>query len=63
MVIKPWDVTWDVVGYNDATEDLIVSDKEVMENGGDVSVNKDLEDNENTKFKALILKMSLPSSW
>jgi len=62
MVVKPWDVTWDVVGYNDATEDLIVSDKEVMEKGEDVSVNKYTEDNENTKFKALILKMSLPSS-
>ena len=32
MLVKPGDVTWRVVGYDDATEDLIVSDKESMEN-------------------------------
>ena len=31
MLIKPGDVTWKVVGYDDATEDMIVTDKESME--------------------------------
>merc|ERR1719318_131679 len=36
MLVRPWDVSWQVVDYNDASEDLIVSDKEVMESSKDV---------------------------
>jgi tRNA pseudouridine13 synthase len=37
MLVKPGDVTWKVVGYDDATEDLLVSDKESMEKTKGVS--------------------------
>merc|ERR1719369_2628800 len=53
MVVKPWDVSWDVVSYDDAVEDLIMSDKHAMENGRDIP---------DKKYKALIVNMSLPSS-
>ena len=63
IVVKPWDVAWDVVSYDDATEDLIMSDKHVMENGRDIHVKNETADIDNKKYKALIVKMSLPSSW
>ena len=37
MLVKPGDVTRKVVGYDDATEDLLVSDKESMEKTKGVS--------------------------
>ena len=63
MLVKPGDVTWRVVGYDDATEDLIVSDKESMEKTKGVSEKIDPGKTEDHKYKALILNMSLPSSW
>ena len=63
MLVKPGDVTWKVVGYDDATEDLIVSDKESLEKIKDVSEKIDPGKSEDHKYKALILNMSLPSSW
>jgi len=59
ILIKPWDVSWDVMGYNDVTEDLIVPDKEAMERCKEHS---EEEYTGTKKYKALILKMSLPSS-
>ena len=63
MLVKPGDVTWKVVGYDDATEDLIVSDKEITFNMKDVSEKIHPGETNDPKFKALILNMSLPSSW
>ena len=63
MLVKPGDVTWKVVGYDDATEDLIVSDKESLEKIKDASEKIDPGKSEDHKYKALILNMSLPSSW
>ena len=37
MLVKPGDVTWKVVSYDDATEDLRVSDIESMEKTKGVS--------------------------
>ena len=66
IVVRPWDVTWSVVGYDDPTEDLIKSDKEAMVKFEDSSVKVENEikvENEAHKYRALILNMSLPSSW
>ena len=63
IVVKPWDVSWDVVGYDDAKEDLISSDKHAMENGRDVNEKNEINNADDKKYKALIVKMSLPSSW
>ena len=63
MLVKPGDVTWRVVGYDDATKDLIVSDKETTLNAKDVSETIDPGETKDPKYKALILNMSLPSSW
>jgi len=62
IVVKPWDVSWDVVGYDDAKEDLISSDKHAMENGRDVNEKNEINNADGKKYKALIVKMSLPSS-
>jgi len=65
IVVRPWDVTWSVVGYDDPTEDLIKSDKEAMVKFEDSSVKVENEikvENEAHKYRALILNMSLPSS-
>jgi len=62
MVVKPWDVSWDVVSYDDAVEDLIMSDKHAMENGRDIPDKKETDDVDDKKYKALIVNMSLPSS-
>ena len=59
MIVLPGDVTWSLVGHDDPIQDLIPSDKEALENkvgaGG-------TGDNEQGKYKSLILKFSLPSS-
>ena len=62
-MVKPWDVSWDVVGYDDVKEDLISSDKHAMENGRDVNEKNEINNADDKKYKALIVKMSLPSSW
>jgi len=62
MLVKPWDVSWEVVGYDDPTEDLIVSDKERLEMSGDSVPSKAANGNSSGKYRALILNMSLPSS-
>eukprot|EP00092_Neocalanus_flemingeri_P008480 GFUD01009137.1.p1 GENE.GFUD01009137.1~~GFUD01009137.1.p1 ORF type:complete len:626 (-),score=148.89 GFUD01009137.1:126-2003(-) len=61
MVIKPWDVSWNIVGHDDPTEDLIKSDREVMEKSPEESANSE-NGTKTHKYRALVLNMSLPSS-
>jgi len=62
MLVKPWDVSWEVVGYDEPTEDLIVSDKERLDMSGELPPKAKNGKTSGHKYQALILNMSLPSS-
>lgn len=59
MIVLPGDVTWSLVGHDDPVQDLILSDKDALENKVSAEVT---EDKKQGKYKSLILKISLPSS-
>ena len=63
MLVKPWDVSWEVVGYDEPTEDLIVSGKERFDMSGELPPKAKNGKTSGHKYQALILNMSLPSSW
>ena len=59
MIVRPQDVDWSLQSYSDPVQDLLVSDKQLLENR--TLVPPSAESGEG-KFQALILKFSLPSS-
>lgn len=56
IIIKPIDLKWNLMKYNDDTDNLIQSDMNAIHN------DKIPESDPNGEFKALILEFSLPSS-
>ena len=60
MIVKPGDLQWELRSYSKPSEDLIPSAKEKIEQK-DMNLNSSTE-SEDAKFKALIVKFSLPSS-
>ncbi|ORX79103.1 tRNA pseudouridine synthase D [Anaeromyces robustus] len=56
LIVKPGNVEWSVIGYNDEDADLAISDLDII-NGKQAPTNIP-----NGKFKALQISFSLPSS-
>ena len=58
LIIKPSDVHYQLTNYQDPVKDLILSDLEKLQKNSEANI----DDDDDGKFRALILKFSLPSS-
>ena len=61
MLVKPKDVSWNLVKYDELKEDLIMSDREKMLNPSK-GLSPSKETNREHPYKALVISFSLPSS-
>ena len=66
VVVRPGEVDWSLVSHDDPLKDLLLSDKDLLENkdsgGGDCAGVQNRLSEEVGRFRSLVLRFSLPSS-